>query len=117
MQDLQYVFLRFCLYILYLLVLYVFGWGFISYKVVFVGLILGIVLSLYNLWNLVRKFEQFGQVLDEGKKFCLIGIVVRFVIVVFVVVIIIFYLKIFYIISVVVGLMMYYVVIIIDLVV
>ena len=116
MQDLQHVFPRLRSYILYLLALYVLGWGFTSYKAVFAGLILGTALSLYNLWNLVRKFEQFGQALDEGKapfnwdccKICnscsrscdyhLLS-------------------KTFHIISVVVGLMTYYVVIIIDLVV
>jgi ATP synthase protein I len=113
MQDLQHVFPRLRSYILYLLALYVLGWGFTSYKAVFAGLILGTALSLYNLWNLVRKFEQFGQALDEGK----IGTVVRFATAALAVVITISYPKTFHIISVVVGLMTYYVVIIIDLVV
>ena len=117
MQDLQYVFPRLRSYILYLLALYVLGWGFTSYKAVFAGLILGTALSLYNLWNLVRKFEQFGQALDEGKKPRSIGTVVRFATAALAVVITISYPKTFHIISVVVGLMTYYVVIIIDLVV
>ncbi len=70
MQDLQHVFPRLRSYILYLLALYVLGWGFTSYKAVFAGLILGTALSLYNLWNLVRKFGSFSLLVKAGVAVC-----------------------------------------------
>ncbi|TYR80172.1 ATP synthase subunit I [Priestia megaterium] len=117
MQELQHIFPRLRSYILYLLALYVLGWGFTSYQSVFAGLILGTVISLYNLWGLVRKFKKFGRAFDEGKKPRSLGTVTRFATAALAVVITISYPKTFHLISVVVGLMTSYVVIVIDFVV
>ncbi|WHX78991.1 ATP synthase subunit I [Priestia flexa] len=117
MQELQHLFPRLRSYIFYLLALYVLGWGFTLYQTVFLGLILGTALSLYNLWVLVRRAKQFGQALDEGKRPRSVGTFARFATAALAVVITISYPNTFHIIGVVMGLMTSYLVIIIDLVV
>ncbi len=68
MFDIHLMFRRYRKYILYLLALYTLGWGFSEYQTVFLGLILGTGISLYNLWIMVRKHDQFDKALQEGKK-------------------------------------------------
>ena len=63
MPDYKLIYKRVRKYILYLLALYVLGWGFTSHQTVFLGLILGTSLSLFNLWLLVRKTKKFGEVM------------------------------------------------------
>ena len=48
-------------YILYFLAIYVLGWGFTEYKSIFMGLILGTSVSLFNHWHLMRKTTQFER--------------------------------------------------------
>lgn len=50
---------------LFLLALFVLGAGFSSYTRIFNGLLLGGVVSFYNLWLMQRKIEQFGKSVSE----------------------------------------------------
>ena len=68
MPDYELIYKRVRKYILYLLAFYVLGWGFTSLQSIFLGLILGTALSLFNLWLLVRKIKQFGEVVVNGGK-------------------------------------------------
>ncbi|MBM7704056.1 ATP synthase subunit I [Metabacillus iocasae] len=117
MQELHQMFPRLRSYIFYLLALYVLGWGFTSYQSVFLGLILGTVLSLYSLWVLVRRSKQFGQAVEEGRRPRSVGTFARFASAALAVIIAMRYPTEFHIVSVVLGLMTSYLVIIIDLVV
>ena len=61
MPEYKLIFKRVRKYIFYLLALYVFGWGFTSYQSIFLGLILGTSLSLFNLWILVKKMDTICE--------------------------------------------------------
>lgn len=53
-------------WMLYLLALFVLGAGFLPYDRVFNGLVLGGVISFYNLWLLQHKTKQFGDNVAES---------------------------------------------------
>ncbi|KXG08508.1 ATP synthase subunit I [Anoxybacillus rupiensis] len=110
----QQMFLRQQKYIFYLLSLYTLGWGFTSYKTVFLSLILGTVISLFLLWSLVRKVEKFGRAVAQGKKARSLGTFSRLAAAVLAAAIAIEYPQYFSIIPVTIGLMTSYTVIIID---
>ncbi|WP_226679126.1 ATP synthase subunit I [Mesobacillus jeotgali] len=67
-MEIQDLFIRQRKYIFTLLSLYVLGYGFTSYQSVFAGLIFGTSLSLFNLWLLARKMNNFGDSVVQGKK-------------------------------------------------
>lgn len=101
-------------YIVYLLAIYVLGWGFTSYQPIFLGLILGTTLSLFNLWLLVRKIDQFGEVMEKGGKMRSLGLMSRMAAAIFAVLLAVEYPEYIHLISVVIGLMTSYLVIMID---
>ncbi len=101
-------------YIVYLLAVYVLGWGFTSYQSIFLGLILGTTLSLFNLWLLVRKIDQFGEVMEKGGKMRSLGLMSRMAAAIFAVLLAVEYPEYIHLISVVIGLMTSYLVIMID---
>jgi ATP synthase protein I len=101
-------------YIFYLLAIYVLGWGFSSYQAIFLGLILGTSLSLFNLWLLVRKMDHFGNAIEKGSSVRSLGFISRIATAIFAVMIAIEYSEYFNLISVIIGLMTSYFVIIID---
>lgn len=113
MFEMHLMFRRYKKYILYLLALYVLGWGLTEYQSVFLGLILGTSISLYNLWVMVRKNKQFGQALEKGKKGSL-GTVARMASAIVAVFFALKYPHYFDLVSVVLGLMTMYIVIMID---
>ncbi|MFS0783856.1 ATP synthase subunit I [Bacillus sp. 1P06AnD] len=78
MPDIQYMFKRQLKYILYLLALYVLGWGFTKYQAVFAGLILGTSVGLFNLWLLARRSIKIGEVAVAGKKARSVGSASRY---------------------------------------
>jgi ATP synthase protein I len=117
MQDLQQIFARYRKYILFLLSFYVLGWGFTPYPSVFLGLILGTGISLYNLWVMVRKTVRFGQAVAEGKAARSIGTFSRMASAGLAVIIAINFPDKFHLISTIVGLMTFYIVIMIDLII
>lgn len=54
-------------WMLYILALFVLGAGFLPYTRVFLGLILGGVISFYNLWLLQHKTKVLGDTVAQGK--------------------------------------------------
>ncbi|MEH7107581.1 ATP synthase subunit I [Bacillus sp. JJ1764] len=57
----------------YILSICVLGWGFTSYKTVFLGIILGTIFSNVNLWLLMRKADKFDKAISQGKKLRSLG--------------------------------------------
>jgi ATP synthase protein I len=114
MSELKPMFIRQRKYMLFLLAAYVLGWGFTLQQPVFLGLILGTSLSLFNLWNLVRKTNQFGEVMVNGGKIRSLGLLTRMATAVFAVLIAMEYPEYIHLISVIIGLMTAYIVIMID---
>ncbi|MCJ8007921.1 ATP synthase subunit I [Lederbergia wuyishanensis] len=114
MPELQQLFNRHCKYIIYLIAIYVLGWGFTNYKTIFMGLILGTSVSLFNHWNLVRKTNLFGEVVSSGKKMRSFGTMIRMCSAILAVFIAGKYPNLFDLISVIIGIMTAHAVIIID---
>ncbi len=54
-------------WMLYFLALFVLGAGFLPYTRVFNGLVLGGVISFYNLWLLQHKTKVLGDTVAQGK--------------------------------------------------
>lgn len=98
----------------FILAIYVLGWGFTDYQTVFAGLMLGTSLSLYNLWLINQKMKKFDQAIVEGKKIKSLGTMTRFASAGLAVIIAMEYPEHFHLISVVLGLMTAYFVIVID---
>src|SRR3954447_26582025 len=113
MPDYELIYKRVRKYIFYLLALYVLGWGFTSHQSIFLGLILGTSLSLFNLWLLVRKTKQFGEVMVKGGKIRSLGLLTRIATAVFAVIVAMEYPNYIHLVSVVIGLMTVYIVIMI----
>jgi len=114
METFRLMFLRHVKYILYLLSMYTLGVGFTPYKIVFLSLILGTVISLLMLWNLTRKIERFGQAVAARKKVRTLGTFSRLALAALAAVIVLTYPQHFHIVPTVLGLMTSYIVIIID---
>jgi ATP synthase protein I len=100
--------------VFFLLSAYVLGWGFTSYKSIFLGLILGTCFSFLNLWLLVRKTESFDKAVSEGKKVRSLGSLSRMATAGIAVIIALRYPGDFNIPALVLGLMTSYIVIMID---
>lgn len=101
-------------YIFLLLSIYVLGWGFTSYKTIFLGLILGTSLSLFNLWLLARRTDKFGEAVVKGEKVRSLGMMSRMATAVLAVMIALEYPDKLHLYSVILGLMTSYIVIMID---
>jgi ATP synthase protein I len=114
MPELQAMFSRQRRWMFFLLSFYVIGWGFTAYKSIFMGLIFGTSLSLFNLWLMVRKADQFGDNVLKGKKVRSLGSFSRMATGALAVVVAMRYPEQFHLISVVIGLMTAYIVIMID---
>lgn len=114
MPELQQLFYRHCKYILYLLSIYFLGWGFTDYKTIFMGLILGTSVSLYNHWHLMRRTVRLGQAVTEGKKVYSMGTLMRMAAVIVAVYVAMKFPDVFHLISVIIGIMTAYAVIMID---
>jgi ATP synthase protein I len=101
-------------WMLYLLSILVLGAGFTPYPRVFLGLLLGSVVSFYNLWLLQRKTSQFGRAAAERGSMMGIGTFSRLAAAALAVVIALRFEENFHIIAVVVGLGTSYVIIMLD---
>lgn len=117
MSDLRDIYIRHRKYILYLMSIYVLGYGFTSYKTVFLGLIVGTLLSFYNLWVMVRKTERFGQAVAEGRNAKSIGTFTRLASAALAVLLATKYPELFHIAGTILGLMTFYIVIMIDIII
>ncbi len=114
MPEIKVIYARQRKYIFFLMALYVLGYGFTSYQSIFLGLILGTSLSLFNLWLLVRKTSTFGDDILQGKKVRSLGTFSRMATAVLAVIIALEYPESLNFISVIIGLMTIYFVIMID---
>jgi ATP synthase protein I len=114
MPEFRVMFNRQRKWIFYLLSMYVLGWGFTSYKMTFLGLVLGTSFGFINLWLLVRKTESFDKAISKGKKVRSLGSLSRMAMAGIAVVIALRYPEYFQIVPVVIGLMTSYLVIMID---
>ncbi|MDF2787401.1 ATP synthase subunit I [Neobacillus sp. 3P2-tot-E-2] len=114
MPEFQTMFTRQRKWMFFLLSFYVLGWGFTSQQSIFLGLILGTSLSLFNLWLMARKIDKFGQAAAEGRTVRSLGSFSRMATGALAIVITMRYPEQFHLISVVIGLMTSYIVIMID---
>jgi ATP synthase protein I len=114
MPEFQTMFTRQRKWMFFLLSFYVLGWGFTSQQSIFLGLILGTSLSLFNLWLMARKIDKFGQAAAEGRQVRSLGSFSRMATGALAIVITMRYPEQFHLISVVIGLMTSYIVIMID---
>lgn len=114
MSELKVMYVRQRKYIFFLLSIYALGWGFTSYQTIFLGLIFGTSLSLFNFWLMVRKMNGFGDAVIAGKKIRSLGSLSRMATAAFAVMIALKYPDKVHLISVVLGLMTSYMVIMID---
>lgn len=101
-------------YLLFLLAFFILGWGFTPYKPVFLGLFIGTTASLYNLWLMYKKTNQFGEVVVHGGKMRSLGLLSRMAAAGLVVFIAIKKPDQIHLVSMVIGLMTSYIVIMID---
>ncbi|MEH7180685.1 ATP synthase subunit I [Neobacillus vireti] len=114
MQEFQTMFIRQRKWMFFLLSFYVLGWGFTAHQSIFLGLILGTSLSLFNLWLMARKIDKAGQAAAEGRQLRSLGSFSRMATGALAIVITMRYPEQFHLISVVIGLMTSYIVIMID---
>jgi ATP synthase protein I len=114
MPEFQTMFARQRKWMFFLLSFYVLGWGFTAHQSIFLGLILGTSLSLFNLWLMARKINTFGQAAAEGRTVRSLGSFSRLASAALAIVITMRYPEQLHLISVVIGLMTSYIVIMID---
>jgi ATP synthase protein I len=114
MPDVISIYQRSRSYIFFLLSLYVLGWGFTSYKSIFLGLILGTTLGLFNLWLLAKKMDKFGDAVASGGRVPSLGLLSRMATAVLAVMIAVEYPDFFHLYSVILGIVTPYIVIMID---
>lgn len=98
----------------YLLAIWVLGAGFTPYQSIFLGLLLGSIVSFYNLWLLQRKTNDFAESVEKNQSARGLGTVSRLAAVALAVIIALRFEEHFHIIAVLIGLMTSYLVIIID---
>ncbi|MBP2243006.1 ATP synthase protein I [Cytobacillus eiseniae] len=114
MPEFKATFVRQRKYMFFLLSFYVLGWGFTPYQPVFLGLFLGTSFSLFNLWLMIKKIDQFGEAVVKGRKISSIGMISRMAMAVLAVIVAMEYPDYLHLISVIMGLMTIYIVIMID---
>ncbi|UFT98951.1 ATP synthase subunit I [Radiobacillus kanasensis] len=98
----------------YLLSLLVVGAGFTPYPRIFLGLLLGTVISFYNLWLMQRKINQLGLATIQNRQMRGIGTFTRLASGAAAALIALRFEEYFHLIAVIIGLMTAYVVIMID---
>ncbi len=114
MNQYQQMLTRHSKYILFILSSFIMGWGFTNYQPMFLGLILGTVVSFFNLWVMHKKINKFGHAIVKGKKVGSLGMLLRFGTASLSVFIIIKFPDLFNLVGLVIGLMTPYLVIMID---
>lgn len=114
MQDIKVTYMRHQRIFFFLLSFYVLGWGFTAYKPLFLGLILGTSLSMFNLWLLAKRMEKFSDAVERGERVRSLGMFSRMATAVLGVIIALEYPDYFHFYSVIIGLMTSYIVIMID---
>ncbi|MFB5662741.1 ATP synthase subunit I [Alteribacillus sp. HJP-4] len=69
--------MRFVQLTMYVLALYVLGWGFLPYPEVFLSLGTGCIIGLYNVWSMYRDVRNVGAAAEENKRTFSFGMVSR----------------------------------------
>lgn len=105
---------RYMSYGAYLLAIFVLGWGFTTYQDVFLGLILGTIVSFLNIFFLHYRVQRAGDAATEGKKVRSVGTMQRFALAGLAVFIVFQFPDVFHLFSMIIGLMTGYVIIFID---
>lgn len=114
MNEYKSVFFKYIKYTLYLLSLLFIGYAVTPYKTIFLGLALGTLFSLYNLWSMYSKIERMGQAVIQQKRVKTLGSLSRLLFAGLAVLIAMKYPEHFHLLSVVVGLMAVYIIMLID---
>ncbi|MBH0230590.1 ATP synthase subunit I [Halobacillus yeomjeoni] len=114
MKDYQQMIARQRKWMFFLLAILVLGWGITPWRPVFLGLLLGSVLSFYNLWLMQRKIKKLGDASEKQQSVRGIGTFTRLASGALAVVIALQFEDHLHLISVVLGLMAAYIVIVID---
>lgn len=117
MPELSRLYRRLRKYLVFLLLLYLLCLGLHLYRPVFLGLLLGTAVSLFNLWLLARKSISVANSATPGKKPRSLGTGIRMVAAVAVTFLALRYPEDVNVLSVIIGIMTSYVVIIIDFIV
>lgn len=105
---------RYLSYAAYLLAFFVLGWGFTSYEDVFLGLILGTIISFINLLFLFYRVKRAADAAEEGRKVRSVGMMQRFALAGLAVFIVFQFPDVFHLFSMIIGLMTGYIIIVID---
>ncbi len=114
-MEFQHMITRQRKWMFYLLALLVLGWGFTPWQPVFLGLLLGSILSFFNLWLMQKKITKLGETSAKGEKPSRgIGTLTRLATGALAAVIVLQFEEHFHLVSVVLGLMTAYFVIFID---
>lgn len=114
MNDPNAMYRRQMKYMLNILAVFVLGWGFTDYKDIFLGLILGTAVSLFNLNLLARKVQSLTEAAVKQKRPKPIGMLTRMAAALLAVVIALKFPEYFHLYSVIFGIMTSYIVIMID---
>ncbi|QHJ70496.1 MULTISPECIES: ATP synthase subunit I [Planococcaceae] len=109
MDGLREIFTRLKRIIIFILAIFVLGWGFTSYQDIFAGLIIGTLFGIYNMWILVRRMDKFDRAVAEGSKVRSLGTALRFASGVAAVAIAILFAEHIHLVSTVIGLMIPYI--------
>lgn len=109
MDGLREIFTRLKRIIIFILAVFVLGWGFTSYQDIFAGLIIGTLFGIYNMWILVRRMDKFDRAVAEGSKVRSLGTALRFASGVAAVAIAILFAEHIHLVSTVIGLMIPYI--------
>lgn len=109
MDGLREIFTRLKRIIIFILAIFVLGWGFTPYQDIFAGLIIGTLFGIYNMWILVRRMDKFDRAVAEGSKIRSLGTALRFASGVAAVAIAILFAEHIHLVSTVIGLMIPYV--------
>lgn len=101
-------------WMLCLLAILVIGAAFLPYPCIFLGLLLGTIVSFYNLWLLQKKIVDFTEAVANKSSTRGIGMASRFAAAVLAIIVALRFEEYFHIIAVLIGLMTSYIVIMID---
>lgn len=114
MDGLREIFTRLKRIIIFILAIFVIGWGFTSYQDIFAGLIIGTLFGIYNMWILVRRMDKFDRAVAEGSKVRSLGSALRFASGVAAVAIAILFAEHIHLVSTVIGLMIPYILLLVE---
>lgn len=114
MDDLQQLYGRLRKYMYNILAIMFVGWGLTPFKEVFLGLILGTIISFINLRILSKRIVRFGEAFEAGGRARSLGLFLRMLTAVLGIAIVLQYPEQFHLISFAIGLMVSYAVIMAD---